>query len=63
MHAAALEARLRGRLREHDPHGRGAWEVQRTVAAPALALRPSYLACGEMTSLPDAPTTAALLRH
>jgi ABC-type methionine transport system ATPase subunit len=37
--------------------------VQRTVAAPALALRPSYLACGEMTSLPDASTTAALLRH
>ncbi|MGI8814255.1 MAG: ABC transporter ATP-binding protein [Pseudonocardia sp.] len=43
------------------PHEVSDGQLQRACVARALALRPGYLACDEMTTMLDASTTAALV--
>lgn len=43
------------------PHEVSDGQLQRACLARALALRPDYLACDEMTTMLDASTAAALV--
>nr|WP_281240950.1 ATP-binding cassette domain-containing protein [Actinopolyspora mzabensis] len=53
-----LDAELLGRM----PHEVSDGQLQRACLARALAPRPRYLICDEMTGMLDASTTAALVR-
>lgn len=52
---------LTDELLERRPHQVSDGQLQRACLARALALRPRYLVCDEMTSMLDASTTAALV--
>ncbi len=53
---------LTGELLDRRPHEVSDGQLQRACLARALALRPRYLICDEMTAMVDASTTAALVR-
>jgi len=48
-------------LLDRRPHEVSDGQLQRACLARALALRPAYLVCDEMTTMLDASTTAALV--
>jgi len=52
---------LTGELRGRRPHEVSDGQLQRACLARALAPRPDYLLCDEMTAMLDASTTAALV--
>lgn len=52
---------LTAELRTRRPHEVSDGQLQRACLARALALRPDYLLCDEMTAMLDASTTAALV--
>ncbi|RCW43240.1 peptide/nickel transport system ATP-binding protein [Halopolyspora algeriensis] len=75
LHALGRSEELSGRvaeLAEHlgvsdellsrRPHEVSDGQLQRACLARALAVRPRYLVCDEMTAMLDASTTAALVR-
>ncbi|MQA07035.1 MAG: ATP-binding cassette domain-containing protein [Pseudonocardiaceae bacterium] len=53
---------LTGELLERRPHEVSDGQLQRACLARALALRPRYLVCDEMTAMVDASSTAGLVR-
>ncbi|PRW64381.1 ABC transporter ATP-binding protein [Actinopolyspora mortivallis] len=53
---------LDGELLDRLPHEVSDGQLQRACLGRALALRPRYLVCDEMTGMLDASTTAALVR-
>ncbi|MCP2166313.1 ABC transporter ATP-binding protein [Goodfellowiella coeruleoviolacea] len=53
---------LTGELLSRRPHEVSDGQLQRACLARALAPRPGYLVCDEMTAMLDASTTAALVR-
>ncbi|MEB3367051.1 ABC transporter ATP-binding protein [Saccharopolyspora mangrovi] len=56
------EVGLTGELLTRRPHEVSDGQLQRACLARALAPRPRYLVCDEMTAMLDASTTAALVR-
>lgn len=60
--ALAEEVGLTGELMSRRPHEVSDGQLQRACLARALAPRPDYLICDEMTAMLDASTTAALVR-
>ncbi|SFS33415.1 peptide/nickel transport system ATP-binding protein [Saccharopolyspora flava] len=58
----ADEVGLTGELLTRRPHEVSDGQLQRACLARALAPRPRYLVCDEMTAMLDASTTAALVR-
>ncbi|MEJ3749622.1 ATP-binding cassette domain-containing protein [Actinomycetes bacterium KLBMP 9797] len=53
---------LTGELLDRHPHEVSDGQLQRVCVARALALRPRYLICDEMTTMLDASTQALLVR-
>ncbi|MFC7340625.1 ABC transporter ATP-binding protein [Saccharopolyspora griseoalba] len=60
--ALAEEVGLTAELLSRRPHEVSDGQLQRACLARALAPRPDYLVCDEMTAMLDASTTAALVR-
>lgn len=60
--ALADEVGLTAELLSRRPHEVSDGQLQRACLARALAPRPAYLICDEMTAMLDASTTAALVR-
>ncbi|GAA2355617.1 ATP-binding cassette domain-containing protein [Saccharopolyspora halophila] len=58
----AEEVGLTAELLTRRPHEVSDGQLQRACLARALAPRPAYLVCDEMTAMLDASTTAALVR-
>ncbi|HEY8373917.1 MAG TPA: ATP-binding cassette domain-containing protein [Pseudonocardiaceae bacterium] len=58
----AEQVGLTDELLDRRPHEVSDGQLQRACLARALALRPRYLVCDEMTAMLDASTTAALVR-
>lgn len=61
VHRLADRVELTEQLLRRRPHEVSDGQLQRACLARALALRPSYLVCDEMTAMVDASSTAALV--